>query len=302
MKEVRGKLAVITGGVSGIGLALAQVLADAGAKVVMTYRREESVPAAMEHFRTRPQLGVETVLLDVTDRAAVARAAAEIEARFGPVHILCNNAGVNLLGPMDQATFEDWDWILGVNLIGVINMLVTFLPRMQAHGQGGHIVNVASMSSFIAGPLSGIYATSKFAVRGLTESLRFSLAPRGIGVSLVCPGLTRSKIYETALRRPAHLAHTAFPLDERAIERLERVHAHGMDTGEVARKTLRAIVNDDFYVFTHPEFKDELRELHEEIDRSFSDELPDPARLAIEAPRRQAKEAALRAIAALKVA
>jgi NAD(P)-dependent dehydrogenase (short-subunit alcohol dehydrogenase family) len=300
MKDVRGKLAVITGGVSGIGLALSEVLAEAGARVVMTYRREDSLAQAREHFLARPQLSVEAVPLDVTDRAAVARTAREVEERFGPVHILCNNAGVNLLGPMEQGTYEDWDWILGVNLTGVINMLVTFLPGMQAHGHGGHIVNVASMSSFIAGAYSGIYATSKFAVRGLTESLRLSLAPRGIGVSLVCPGLTRSRIYETALHRPESLANTAFPLDERALERLEHVHSHGMDPYEVARKTLHAIVHNDFYVFTHPEFKDEVREVHEEIDRSFTNEVPDPTRLQIEVPRRQARQTALRAFGALK--
>ncbi len=298
MKDIRGKLAVITGGVSGIGLALSRVFAEAGARVVMTYRREESLPEALEHFQGRPS--VAALRLDVTDRAGVARTAAEIEERFGPVHILCNNAGVNLLGPMDKATFEDWDWILGVNLTGVINTVVTFLPRIQAHRQGGHIVNIASMGSFIVGSSSGVYATSKFAVRGLSESLRYTLAPQGIGVSLVCPGLTRSKIYETALRRPDHLARSGYPLDQRSRERLERVHAHGMDPEEVARKTLRAIINNDFYVFTHPEFKDEVREVHDEIARSFTDESADPARVAIEAPRREAKQAALRAIASLK--
>src|SRR5690606_13724953 len=111
------------------------------------------------------------------------------------VHVLCNNAGVNLLRPTEHASREDWDWIVGVNLHGVINVLTEFLPPMKARGEGGHIVNIASMSAFIAGPLSGVYAASKFAVRGLSESLRYSLAPDGIGVTLVCPGLVKTDIF-----------------------------------------------------------------------------------------------------------
>jgi short-subunit dehydrogenase len=188
---------------------------------------------------------------------------------------------------MDAATHADWDWVLGVNLQGVINTLVSVLPRIKAHGEGGHIMNVASMSAFISGPMSGIYAASKFAVRGLSEGLRYNLAPHNIGVSLVCPGLTRTAIYRSSLNRPVRLLDAAAHIDERTLERLERVHASGMDPDEVGRKALQGMRRGDFYVFSHSEFKEEIRELYEEILAAMPAEEADPERVAAEAARRR---------------
>ena len=196
----------------------------------------------------------------------------------------------------DAATFGDWDWILGVNLGGVVNTLVTFLPGMKAHGQGGHIVNVASMSAFVTGPNTGIYAASKFAVRGLTESLRLSLAPHKIGVSLVCPGLTRSKIHEASLRRAPGWGASAVTADAASLQKLERVHAAGMDAGEVASKVVAAVIRNQFYVFTHSEFKDEVRVLHDEVDAAFPADTSDPARMEFETMRRKVLADARRAL------
>lgn len=295
MGGVEGKTAIVTGGLGGIGFAIAKELAAAGMTVIATYRREESlraVAAELEALRS-----IRPLQLDVTDRRAVQRAADVAVERLGKVHVLCNSAGVNLLGPTDEATHDDWDWIMGVNFGGVVNALVSFLPKIKAHGEGGHVINVASMSSFIAGPLSGVYTASKFALRGLSESLRLSLAPHRIGVSLVCPGLTHTRIHEAARGRPPELARTAFPVTDAGAARLAEIHSWGMDAAEVARKTVRGVLRGDFYVLTHPEFRDEVREGWDEVCAAFPDEDADPKRLVFENRRRQAKRDAEAALA-----
>lgn len=293
MQDVTGKVAFITGGVSGIGLGIAKAFALAGMKVVITWRREDHLEQAMSWFRERPQLAVHAIRLDVTDRDGMRRAAEETVRVFGKVHVLCNNAGISVFGPMDEATYEDWEWVMGVNFGGVVNGLVSFLPFIKAHGEGGHIVNVASMAAFLAGPQAGIYTTSKFAVRGLTECLRYNLAPYGIGVSLMCPGLTKSNIHEAALHRPAEFAHTAFPADPGLVKQLEELHSCGMDPLEVGEKTLRGMQRNDLYIFSHPEFEEEFREIFAGILAALPDEAPDPRRLPIEQMRRRAKVEAL---------
>jgi NAD(P)-dependent dehydrogenase (short-subunit alcohol dehydrogenase family) len=303
MIDLTGKVAFVTGGASGIGYAIAAALADEGMHVAVAYRTHAHLDEAMSRFRAHPHRSIHPVHVDVTDRESVHRAAAETQRRFGKIHLLCNSAGVNLLGPMDQATPEDWDWILGVNLHGVVNTLMSFVPLIKAHGEGGHVINVGSMACFIVGANSGVYAASKFAVRGLSESLRLTLGPHRIGVSLVCPGLTQSYIYEAPLRRPPHLANTGFPMSTHThtLSRLENVHSFGMDAGEVARKTIDAVRNNRFYVFTHPEFREEVRELATEVDMAMPDEQPDPIRLGYEVKRRRAAADARRVADALSV-
>jgi NAD(P)-dependent dehydrogenase (short-subunit alcohol dehydrogenase family) len=293
MKEVAGKVAFITGGVSGIGLGIAKAFALAGMKVVITYRRQDHLDQAMAWFKARPQLAVHAIKLDVTDREGMKRAAQETVRVFGKVHVLCNNAGISVFGPMDEATYEDWEWIMGVNFGGVVNGLVSFFPFIKAHGEGGHVVNVASMAAFLAGPQAGIYTTSKFAVRGLTECLRYNLAPYDIGVSLMCPGLTKSNIHQAALHRPDEFSHTAFPVDPGLVKQLEELHSSGMDPLEVGEKTLRGMQRNDPYIFSHPEFEEEFREIFDGIIAALPDEEPDPRRLPIEAMRRRAKVEAL---------
>jgi NAD(P)-dependent dehydrogenase (short-subunit alcohol dehydrogenase family) len=183
---------------------------------------------------------------------------------------------------MDEATFDDWDRIMGVNFFGVLNCVGHFLPRMKVAVEGGHIVNVASMASFIPSVRAGLYATSKYAVRGLTESLRLSLGPHQIGVSLVCPGLTRTNIWESI----AYGSGTARPADEKTVNRLRELHALGMDPLEVGQKVLRGMLQNDLYVFTHPEFGEELVEMHEEVLAALPREHADARRVAFETQRR----------------
>jgi NAD(P)-dependent dehydrogenase (short-subunit alcohol dehydrogenase family) len=289
MREVEGKVAFITGGGSGVGLGMAKAFAAAGMRVAIADKRSDHLEAASEALDG----DVLAISLDVTDREAFARAADETERALGNVHVLCNNAGINLFNDIADATYQDWDWVLGVNLGGVVNGVVSFVPRIKAHGEGGHVVNTASMAAFVAGPGAGIYTTAKFGVHGLSEALRWSLLPHGIGVSMVCPGLVKSKIYESDSIRPPELSTEVTPADPEFMRILPSLHEAGMRPEEIGEKVLRAIRRNDFYVFTHPEHRDELREIFDETIAAFPDEPVPEDRLAVEEGRRAAKARAL---------
>ena len=287
MRVVEGKTAFITGGGSGVGFGMAQVFSKAGMKVVIADIRQDHLDQAMAHFRGAND--VHAIRLDVTDREAFARAADEAERVFGKIHLVCNNAGINLFNDMGDATYDDWDWVLGVNLGGVVNGVQTFTSRLKAHGEGGHIVNTASMASFISGQGAGIYTASKFAVRGLSEALRYSLAPHDIGVSVLCPGLVKSHIYESDKIRPEALSAHASKAPQAFMERLAAVHDAGMEPVEVGEKVLKAVRNNDLYIFPHPEFKEEMAELFQEALAAVPDEPAPAERLQFEEGRRAAK-------------
>ncbi|MGH8219680.1 MAG: SDR family NAD(P)-dependent oxidoreductase [Steroidobacteraceae bacterium] len=291
MKDVAGRVAFITGGASGLGFGMAQAFVKAGMKVVIADLRQDHLDQAIEHFaRAGKRRTVHPLRVDVSDRQAMAQAADEAERVFGEVHVLCNNAGINLFNDIAAATYEDWDWILSVNLGGVVNGVHTFIPRLRKHGEGGHIVNTASMAAFIAGPNAGIYTCSKFAVRGLSEALRYSLAPHDINVSVVCPGLVDSRIYESDKLRPANLAASSGVTDGEFMTRLAELHRRaGMPPLEAGERVLRGILRNDFYIFTHPEFKEELRELFDEALAALPEETPPAERLAFEDRRRALK-------------
>jgi len=285
MRDLAGKVAFITGGASGVGFGMAQAFCSAGMRVAIADIRQDHLDEAMKSFAGA---AVHPIRVDVTDRDAMARAADETERVFGKVHVVCNNAGINLFNDIGAASYDDWDWILGVNLGGVVNGIQTFVPRIKAHGEGGHIVNTASMAAFIASGIAGIYCTSKFAVRGMSEALRWSLRPHGIGVSVLCPGLVKSTIYESETIRPPELSADAVPSDPKFLESLARIHEFGMTPEEIGGKVLRAIQRNDFYIFSHPEFKQELRALFEEVLAAIPEDEPvPPQRLAFEEGRRE---------------
>jgi NAD(P)-dependent dehydrogenase (short-subunit alcohol dehydrogenase family) len=289
MKDVHGRVAFVTGGGSGIGLGLAKVLTAAGMKVVIADIRSDHLERALEELSSAGR-NVHAIELDVTDRKAMDRAAQETVRVFGKVHLVCNNAGVSIFGPMDQATYEDWDWIMGVNVDGVINGIQSFVPRIKAHGEGGHIVNTASMAGLIVGPGFGIYSASKFAVFGLSASLRYDLAPHNIGVSVLCPGFVRSNIHEAVLSRPNHLARSGYRVSKEDIARLDQVLSVGMAPLDVAKRVLGGIQHNELYIFPHAEFKEELRELFDGILAALPDVAPDPQRMAMEDGRRARKK------------
>jgi NAD(P)-dependent dehydrogenase (short-subunit alcohol dehydrogenase family) len=292
MKDFAGRTAFVTGGANGIGLGLARALLDQGCKVAIADIREDAIAAALKTLDNQQAIGI---TLDVSSRAGFAAAADEVEDRLGPVSLLFNNAGINLFQTIDDSSFDDWDWVMGVNLHGVINGVITFMPRMKARGNGGHVVNTASMASFLCGPAPGIYNTTKFAVRGMSESLRYSLAPHGIGVSVLCPGLVKSHIYASDEVRPDDLKTGAKPVNAEMVGRLEQLHQVGMEPDVIAARVIEAIEANRFYIFSHPEFRDEMRELFDEIVGEFRDYPEDPGfaeRVGFEQGRRENYKAA----------
>jgi NAD(P)-dependent dehydrogenase (short-subunit alcohol dehydrogenase family) len=284
MKEVAGKVAFITGGASGMGLGMARAFSKAGMKVVIADVRRDHLDSAMEHFRGA-ESGVLPLQVDVADRAAMIRAADETERAFGKVHVLCNNAGVGIIGPLLDATYDDWDWGLSVNLGGVVNGVQTFLPRIRRHAEGGHIVTTASMSGLLGG-VAGIYVAAKYALVGFMETLRPELEPLNIGVSVFCPGLVNTNIHEVELLRPERYADTTYkaPAETRAEFMKAKILPAGMDPLEVGERVLRGIRRNDLYILTHPEYEPGLRERFAAILASFPIEgPPPPARVAAEA-------------------
>ena len=287
MDHVEGKVAFITGGASGIGLGMAKVFARAGMKVAIADVRKDHLQTAEAYFkreaRSSTTPAVHLLELDVTDRAAYARAADETERVLGPVQVLCNNAGIGVTGEMKRASYDDWDWIIDVNLKGVVNGVQTFLPRMLAHGQGGHIVNTASMAGLLTYATAGLYITTKFAVVGLSEALRSELARDGIGVSAFCPGGVRTNIREFEKTRPERYPHSGYsgappvrpPPPAEVLEALREFSADPEEVGEIV---LSGIRHNDLYIFTQPEFYEGLRERFDAILATLG--RPDPARAA----------------------
>lgn len=247
MENVEGKVAVVTGGGSGIGRGMALAFAEAGMHVVVADIEEAAAESVREEVTARGVRGL-ALRTDVADRAALETVAEKTFAELGGAHVLCNNAGVSVFGPLDQTSDADWRWVLSVNLEGVIHGLQAFLPRMRAQGQGGHVVNTASMAGQIATPGLGVYTTTKFAVVGLSESLRIELAPHGIGVSVLCPGFVRTRIAESGRNRPQHLGGAQLPPAGMGAA-LEQI---GIDPLEVGRHVLDAVRANQLYVFTHP--------------------------------------------------
>ena len=287
MRDVTGKVAFITGGASGIGFGMARVFLRNGMKVVIADVRQDHLDGAAAALAGTNQ-DHHLMKVDVTDRQAMAQAAAETVRLYGKVHVVCNNAGVGGAAPIDIAGYEDWDWVMGVNVGGIINGVVSFLPYLKEQGEGGHIVNTSSMAGLI--PLTapgGIYSASKFAVRGITDSLRLALAPYDIGVSVLCPGLTRSNLMDSERIRPAHLKSQA-PRPARSAVAPSPSNA-GMDPLELGERVLAGIRRNDAYILPHGEFKEEVAVLFEEILAGFpAGQEIDPGRREFEERRRAA--------------
>jgi len=288
MKDVKGKTSFITGGASGVGYGMAHAFLSAGMNVVIADIRDDKLESACDELKKIGE-NIHAITVDITDRAAMAKAADETEERFGRVHMLCNNAGINVFGPIEDANYDDWDWVMDVNLNSVFNGIKSFLPKIKAHGEGGHIVNTASMACIVSGPGAGIYTAAKFGVRGLTESLWYGLVPQGIGVSLVCPGLVNSNINNSEEIRPETRAHSGYAENKEFAERLAEVQKMGMDPIEIGEKILRGILNDDLYILTHPDHQEEVVRDFEELLEAFPDEQGDPARIAFEEFRQKTK-------------
>ena len=258
MKDLSGKAALITGGASGIGLGIATALLGAGMRVVIADMRRENLDRAREQLRGPVHL----LQLDVTDRAAVQAAAAQVQARVGNLHLLCANAGVGDIGYLKDASYDDWDWILGVTLGGVINCVTTFLPLMRAHGEPGHVVATSSMAGLLPLNHGGVYSVAKSAVVGMMEALRMELAATPIGVSVLCPGMTRTNIRTTLELRPERFRPAVMPAppaEPPPAGAAPDFMKHAMDPSEVGAKVLRGIRRNDLYILPHAEFGEMLQ-------------------------------------------
>jgi NAD(P)-dependent dehydrogenase (short-subunit alcohol dehydrogenase family) len=251
MKDFQDKIAFITGGASGVGFGQAQIFSEAGCKVVIADVRDDHLAEALDYFKDK-DVQVHGIKLDVTDRAAYEAAAVETERVFGaPPDLLVLTAGVNAFGPAETATYDDYDWVIGVCLGGVINGLVTFVPRMIKAGKGGHIAVTSSFGAFAVGPITGPYNAAKAGVNGLMESFFFSLKPYGIGVSVMCPANVKSRIYDSSKVRPENMQNTGANMSEETIAFLRSVHATGTEPRVLAERLKTAIEDGVFLVLPY---------------------------------------------------
>ena len=274
MRDVAGKTAFITGGASGIGLAMARALSTAGMKVAIADIEQAALDTIQDEFDAS-NVEFLTLRVDVTDRDGMEAAALATEARFGKVHVVCNNAGVAVGGRIDEMTYDDWDWVLGVNINGVVNGICTFAERLKSHGEGGHFVNTASMAGHISIPGLSVYTASKFAVVGISETMRADLMPHNIGVSVLCPGMVDTNILDSGRNRPEDLDHgtrrwgESLPAEERDAFN-ENIRASMIDPAIVGDMVLHAIQTDEFYIFTHPGIEPMTRLRGTEIADAFA--------------------------------
>jgi NAD(P)-dependent dehydrogenase (short-subunit alcohol dehydrogenase family) len=274
MKNVEGKVAFITGGDSGIGLGVARAFTDAGMKVVITYRTQSHLDEAMKYLQAAGNR-VHAVNLDVTDRAATEKAAAEAVQVFQKIHVLVANAGVGVIGGLSTATYDDWDWGMGVNATGVFNSVRSFLPLIKAHGEGGQVVATSSLAGLLGHGPAGVYTASKFAVVGMMEALRSELEGTNIGVSVFCPGIVNTNIGSSARNRPSTLADTGFKMDPKMLAAMQaamkdrRGPPPGMDAQEAGQRVLNGMRNNDLYILTTPEFEQEFQARGEAVVASL---------------------------------
>lgn len=248
MKDFAGKVAFITGGASGAGFGQAKVFSEAGCKVVIADIRQDHLDEAMVYFREK-KAEVHAIKLDLTDRKAYAAAADEVEKVYGsPPQLLFNTAGVNTFGPAEASTFEDFDWVVGVDLGGVINGMVTFVPRMIKAGKPGHIAAVSSWGGFMASSGCTPYSVAKAGVNMLMECYYTALKPYNIGVTCLCPTNINSNIGEAVYTRPEHLKNTGYNVNEKTIDLLRSIHAQGMDPVELAQILKKGIEDEQLFV------------------------------------------------------
>jgi len=255
MRDLAGKTAFVTGGADGIGFALARAFARSGMKVMLADIETDALQAAVKSLQEISP-DIRGTVCDVADPESVERAAQAAFDAFGRVHVVCNNAGVAAGGGIDHISLDNWRWVIDVNLMGVLHGIKSFLPHIRAHGEGGHIVNTASMAGMDGGLGFSPYTASKFAVVGMSEGLSEQLKPFGIGVSVLCPSFVRTRIGESGRNRPERYGQSR-PLEPASpaaamVAEIARQIGAGLDPASVAERVLEAIRQDELYIFTHP--------------------------------------------------
>ncbi|MCW2338427.1 NAD(P)-dependent dehydrogenase (short-subunit alcohol dehydrogenase family) [Sphingobium sp. B2D3A] len=270
MKNFAGKVAFVTGGASGIGLGMARAFLAEGMKLVIADYNQDHLDAARDLMTGNN--ATHFIRVDVTDRAALRTAAQEALDVFGKIHLLANNAGVGGGGAADDPDFEDWDRTIGINLGGVVNGCKIIVPIIKAQGEGGHVINTASMAGMVPLPGAGAYAASKYAVRGYTQTLRLDLAPHGIGVSCLYPGAVQSALM------PVPEDDSSAPPGEEGVfvKRFWAAMRAAMDPLEMGRLVVEAIRENRPHILTHSEFLPEMRAMHQDLETAFVTGLPVP--------------------------
>jgi NAD(P)-dependent dehydrogenase (short-subunit alcohol dehydrogenase family) len=268
VKDFARRVAVVTGGASGIGRALAEAFAARSMKVAIADVEGPALETAERELRERGA-DVMSVRLDVRDRGAVARLADDVYGHFGAAHILCNNAGVGHGGFMREVTLDDWEWVLDVNLKGVIHGIHAFLPRMLAASEPCHIVNTASVAGLVCAPGMGAYNASKYAVVAISETLALECAGTNVGVSVLCPGWVNTRIDESERNAPPgmNLTRTS-PTVDMFKEEVSKLLRTGLPPAQIAERTIAAIENGSLYVLTHPEMMAMIEERFRQIMNS----------------------------------
>jgi NAD(P)-dependent dehydrogenase (short-subunit alcohol dehydrogenase family) len=269
MQDLQGKTAIVTGAASGIGLGIAKALAIAGANVVLADLRAEPLDAARKALETTGAR-VATAVTDVSDPQSVEAAGKIAIDSFGALHIAVNNAGVAMHGtPVEKVTLQEWNWVTGVNIMGVVHGIRTFVPLIRAHGQGGHVVNTGSVSSLFvrAGRDQGAYAMTKYAVLALSEALEQELTGSGIGVSVLCPGGVRTSIFDSAATRPDRFGGSYHRPEQEALK--SAFAAAALDPETVGRRVVQAIRDNEFYILTHTGERDVISARFDRIRAAF---------------------------------
>ena len=284
LPDLRGKVAVVTGGASGIGKGIATRLMAEGMRVVIADIEQDALRAAAA------EIGAVGVPTDVSDVDSVQALAKEATARFGTVHVVCNNAGIGPLAEIASLTMDDWHWMIGVNLYGVIHGVHTFLPVLEANPDGGHIVNTASMAGLVAPVRLGAYSVTKYGVVALTEVLAAELAAAGskVGASVLCPGTVRTNIGTSSRNRPEHLADRG--LIDVDIERDDNPFYRWIGPEDAGAVVVRAIKRGDLYALTHPDWYPLVEQRHQAIAAAFRQQAADDREAqAAEADRQAAR-------------
>lgn len=269
MELLSDQVAVVTGAASGIGLAVTRALAKEGVHVAMLDIESEALKRAKDSIVYENKVIVQDYVVDVSDRAGMRAVAKQVNDHFGHVHILLNNAGIDTMLAVDEMTDNDWDWCMGVNLDGVINGLQSFLPLMTSHGKGGHIINTSSIFGMYTMEGQSAYSAAKYAIVGLSESARLDLAPKNIGVSVLCPGVIATNILTGHRNRPTELAAS----NDAGYKRLEALIPYMASTGlpaeNVAEQILHGIRKNKAYIFTHAEIRRSIEARFKQIIDSF---------------------------------
>ena len=268
MQDLQGKTAIVTGAASGIGSGIAKALAGAGMNLVLADIQQDALTAIRRDVEALGAKAID-VVVDVSDAASVAAAGRAAEQAFGKLHVAVNNAGVAMHGTrVEDVSADEWNWVIGVNVLGVINGIRNFVPLIRRHGEGGHVVNTASMSGFFIrrGRNQGAYSMTKYAVVALSEALEQEVDDAGIGVSVLCPGAVDTHIFASAATRPERFGG---PYARPQQEALRGGMGRALSPNTVGQRVLQAIQNNEFYVLTHAGERDAVKARHARIEAAF---------------------------------